>query len=97
MEAFNKFAAKELPVGSDELGDMSAPSEEDWDGLIRLMGLTAADRQRINDLIEFRQKPLFVLPRQAGALVDVANAMDVLWDRFEGSGASRGESLSSAE
>jgi SEC-C motif len=83
VESLNRIAPDELPVSKDSLAHTTAPTDEEWESLIKLIGLTELDRSRMNDPLQVRQRPLFVLPGMRVLLVDMANTMDVVWDRFE--------------
>ena len=80
----SELAPDQLPTAVTSLTTLSPPpTEKEWEGVISLIGLTGDQRKSITDPIEVRQKSLFVLPDRRVILIDVANAMDALWDAFE--------------
>jgi hypothetical protein len=84
VQRLNEVAPDLLPVGREDLSFLDAiPSEEEWEALISLIGLTTENRKQISSPIEVRNRPLFVLPDKSVLLPGISNAMDVLWDRFE--------------
>lgn len=52
-------------------------------GLEQLIGLSPATRVGLSDVVEVKQRPLYFLNDKRVVLVDLANAMDALWDSFE--------------
>jgi len=52
-------------------------------GLEQLIGMTQAKRAGMADVVEVKQSPLFFLNDKRVVLVDIANAMDALWDALE--------------
>lgn len=84
FQKLNAVAPDILPVGMNDLKEMEQSyTKEEWYGLIDLVGLTVTNRNEMTDPIEVRQKPLFVLPDNRFILVDLSNALDVLWNKFE--------------
>ena len=84
IDALTKLAPEIFPVNKDDLTNMDPPlTESEWNALIDLIGLTVINRSHMTDAVEVRQKPLFVLPDDRVLLVDISNALDVLWDEFE--------------
>lgn len=80
----SELAPDQLPTSLTSLTSLSpSPTETEWEGLISLIGLTRDGRKAMTDPIEVRQKSLFVLPDRRVILIDLANAMDALWDAFE--------------
>lgn len=77
----SELAPDQLPTSLTSLSP--PPTEKEWDGLISLIGLTGDVRKAMTDSIEVRQKSLFVLPDRRVILIDLANAMDALWEAFE--------------
>jgi len=72
-------ALQYFPVSREQLG----ASEEEWEGLLRLIGFSKAERLRIPEPSFVRERPLFVLPDRRVLVVDVSSALDALWDAFE--------------
>lgn len=84
VEILNKIAPELLPVNLNDLADLEPPpTKQEWEALINLIGLTTTHREVINDSVEIRQRPLFVLPDNRVVLADISNALDVLWNQFE--------------
>jgi hypothetical protein len=80
----SELASDQLPTSLTSLASLTPPlSEEEWEGLISLIGLTGYIREAMTDSVEVRQKPLFVLPDGRVILIDISNAMDALWNAFE--------------
>ena len=78
------LAPEMLPVSKEDLSNLNLPlTDEEWNALISLIGLTVQNRANITDPIDIREKPLFVLPDNRVVLIDISNALDVLWDKFE--------------
>src|ERR1043166_1865351 len=84
ISRLNETAPQQLPVNVAALANVSpAPTEAEWDALISLIGLTTEIRTTLTDPIEIKQRPLYVLPDKRVILVDIANALDALWDAFD--------------
>ncbi len=82
--SLNLVAPQVIPVGQSDLSDLEPPPTlEEWDGLIRLIGMTGEDRSRMSARVDVRQRPLFVLPDRRAILVDISNGLDTLWEAFE--------------
>ncbi|NBK97878.1 MAG: hypothetical protein EOM50_07645 [Erysipelotrichia bacterium] len=58
-------------------------TEEEWNALISLIGLTTEKRTQITNQIEIRNHPLYVLPDGRVLLIDISNAFDVLWETYD--------------
>ena len=87
FQHLNKIAPEVLPVSLNNLSSIEPlPTTQDWEGIINLIGLTIVNRKTMSDPVEVRQRPLFVLPDNRVILVDISNALDVLWDKFEQAG-----------
>jgi len=69
----------EYPVSLQSLGF----SDDESAGLEQLIGLTAANRADLTDVVHVRNHPLFFLNDKRVLYVDIANAMDALWEAFE--------------
>jgi hypothetical protein len=77
-------APEAIPVGVSDLDDLSpSPTTEEWEGLIRLVGMTKSYSDSITEIVGVRSRPLFVLPDSMVVLVDISNCLDALWDGFE--------------
>ncbi|NKQ34757.1 MAG: NERD domain-containing protein, partial [Chloroflexi bacterium] len=73
-----------IPVSKQELTNLDEfPSEKEWSALIKLIGLTTDYRHKMEEPIEVRSKPLFVLPDDCLYLGDISNTFDALWGQFE--------------
>ena len=84
VERLNELSWDMLCIGPDDLNFLCRkPSPEEWSALLNMIGLTPETRKLISEPVEVRQKPLFVLPDERVVLMDVSNALDVLWERFE--------------
>ncbi len=84
VKRLNEVAPSTLPVSRSTLTSLEPPlSDEEWAGLIDLIGLTNEKRKEMHDPVEVRQKPLFVLPDNLVLLADISNALDSLWEGFE--------------
>jgi hypothetical protein len=84
VERLNEISWNMLPVGPDDLDFLDTkPSPKEWSALRSLIGLTPENRKIMSKHVEVRQRPLFVMPDERVVLVDVSNALDVLWERFE--------------
>lgn len=57
-------------------------------GLEQLIGMTPAKRAGMADVVEVKQIPLYFLNDKRVVLLDIANAMDALWDAFESAARS---------
>ncbi len=80
----NLVASQVIPVRQSDLSDLEPPPTlEEWDGLIRLIGMTGEDRSQMSAPVGVRQRPLFVLPDKRAILVDISNGLDTLWEAFE--------------
>ncbi|MBP6004517.1 MAG: SEC-C domain-containing protein [Pyrinomonadaceae bacterium] len=67
------------PVRLQDLG----LSDDEVVGLKQLIGLTSANRADLASAVEVRQRPLYILDDGRVVMLDIANAMDALWDAFE--------------
>ena len=67
------------PVCLQDLG----LSDDEAAALQQLIGLTSANRGALASAVEVRQRPLYVLNDGRVVMLDIANAMDALWDAFE--------------
>lgn len=84
VEGLNKVAPTTIPVSHTTLKHIDkCPSEEEWQALRDLIGLTVENRKHMTDPFEVRKRPLFVLPDNSVVLADLSNALDALWDKFE--------------
>lgn len=80
----NEITPDIIPVGLDDLGFLDTkPLREELAALRNLIGLTPENRKHMSEPVGVRQRPLFVLPDKRVLLVDVSNALDMLWERFE--------------
>jgi hypothetical protein len=85
LMTLNYVTPQVLPVGPSELSGVEpGPGAEEWDALINLMGMTAADRTKMSSPVDVRERPLFVLQDKRVVLVDISHGLDTLWDAFEG-------------
>lgn len=84
VRGLNQSAVELLPVRREDIEQLiPSLTAEEWKVLIHLIGLTPDSRSSISDPVEVRQKPLFVFSEEQVILLDLANAMDVLWDVFD--------------
>lgn len=84
LNGLGLLAPELLPVSQDDLINLDPPlTTQEWDALINLIGLTVENRASLTNPVQVRQKPLFVLPDNRVLLIDISNALDVLWEEFE--------------
>jgi len=84
IEGLNEVALEAAAVALSDITDIEPRvTEREWEGLIRLIGLTIEDRQGMADPIEVSKRPLFVLPNNSVFFVDGSHILDLLWVRFE--------------
>jgi len=84
VEALNSAAPVYLPVAFSGLQSLEPPlTLEEWNRLIDLVGMTPTLRQTMSDPLEVKARPLYVMPDRRVILVDIANALDVLWEVFD--------------
>ena len=84
IEGLNEVALEVATVGLSDIKDIEPRvTEREWEGLIKLIGLTIQDRQGMVDPIEIRERPLFVLPNNRVFFVDGSHILDLLWVRYE--------------
>lgn len=79
VQKMSDLGFADYPVHLQNLGFTDA----EVTGLEQLIGMTSASRPGISDVVEVRQKPLYFLNDKRAVLVDIANAMDALWDALE--------------
>jgi hypothetical protein len=74
-----------LPVRLEslELRELEV-SPEEWDALIKLIGLTSEHIREMDDPITVQTRPLYVLPDRSVVLVDISTAFDALYTAYEG-------------
>lgn len=60
-----------------------ALTDAEWNALLSLIGLTTEAREKMQEPVEVRNRPLYVLPDGRVLLVDVSNAFDALWEAFD--------------
>lgn len=83
-EELGKHAIDMVPVGREELNLLDkAVTESEWEALIALIGLSTELRTKMKDPLEVRQRPLYIMPDGRVVLIDMSNALDVLWDRID--------------
>lgn len=76
--------SSKLPVRRSDLkGLVPPPTKEEWKALINLIGLTKQKRLAMKQVIQVKERTLFVLPYGSVLLSDISNTLDSLWDRFE--------------
>lgn len=84
VSCLNAVAPEVLPVDFKDIDDLEPmPTPEEWEGLINLIGMTKDKREAMSEIVEVRERPLFVLPDNRVILIDISNALDALWDSFE--------------
>ena len=84
VTAMNALAPQHLPVSRDQISiDGQAPTTEEWQALIDLIGMTVQDRAAMTGVIDVRSRPLYALPDGRVLLTDIGHALDILWERFE--------------
>ncbi|HEV8366882.1 MAG TPA: SEC-C metal-binding domain-containing protein [Pyrinomonadaceae bacterium] len=79
----NEHAFEKLPVELNRLNALPVPTEREWQSLINLIGLPKDVRNGLTDPIEIKSRPLYVLPDDRVLLVDIANALDAVWDALD--------------
>ncbi len=79
VQKVSELGFAEYPVHLQNLGFTDAEVA----GLEQLIGMTSANRAGLSDVVEVKQRPLYFLNDKRVLLVDIANAMDALWDAFE--------------
>ncbi|MBK6588007.1 MAG: hypothetical protein IPG22_06840 [Acidobacteria bacterium] len=79
VRKLSELGFAEYPVQLQNLGFTDAEVK----GLEQLIGMTFANRADISDVVEVKQRPLYFLTDGRVVLVDIANAMDALWDSLE--------------
>jgi len=82
-EALATVPPDEVPVPREEIRLSPAPTVEEWQGLISLIGCTSEARTAMQYPVEMQQRPLYVLSKHHVLLCDISNAMDQLWHAFE--------------
>lgn len=88
-ELINELATTPWTVVRDDLAiEGLPPSQEEWEALIRLIGLTASNRATMRAGAEVRERPLLVLPDGTVVLMNIAHALDVLWERYDAAARS---------
>lgn len=78
VQKMSELGFESYPVHLGSLGF----SDDEAAGLEVLIGLTSANRADISDVVNVKQRPLYILDDKRVLFVDVANAMDALWDAF---------------
>lgn len=73
----------EVPIPRQAVQLIPAPTEDEWQGLITLIGCTPEQRALMDDPVKMQRRPLFVLPENRLLLCDISNAVDQLWNGFE--------------
>lgn len=79
VQKMSELGFTDYPVHLQALGF----SDEEAAGLEGLIGLTSVNCADVADVVHVKQRPLFVLNDKRVLFVDVANAMDALWDAFD--------------
>lgn len=79
VQKMSELGFESYPVHLQSLG----LGDDEAAGLEKLIGLTAENRADISDVVNVKQRPLYFLSDKRVLFVDVANAMDALWDAFE--------------
>lgn len=83
-EARSNLGYDHYPTDLKSLSNITpALTNTEIEGLINLIGMTVDKRKTLNEIIEVRQNPLYVLPDQRVVVVDPPNAMDALWEAFD--------------
>lgn len=83
-EARSNLGYSHYPIDLRSLPNIApALSEIEIEGLINLIGMTIDKGKGLNEIIEVRQSPLYVLPDQRVIVVDLPNALDALWEAFD--------------
>jgi hypothetical protein len=84
IEGLNEVALEVAAVGLSDITDIEPRvTKREWEGLIKLIGLTIEDRQGMADPVGVSKRPLFVLPNNRVFFVDGSHILDLLWLRFE--------------
>ena len=79
VRKMSELGFADYPIHLQNLGFADAEVH----GLEQLIGLTSAHRANISDVVEVKQRPLYFLTDKRVVIVDIANAMDALWDALE--------------
>ncbi|MFC2022957.1 hypothetical protein ACFLTL_02235 [Chloroflexota bacterium] len=84
VSILSAIAPEVMPINLKDIKDIKPrPILEEWEGLISLIGLTKETRLPMSETVDVRRRPLFVLPDDRVILVDISNALDVLWESYE--------------
>lgn len=79
VQKISELGFDDYPVSIQSLGFTDAEVA----GLEQLIGMTSASRAGITDVVEVKKRPLYFLNDERVMMVDIANAMDAMWDAFE--------------
>jgi hypothetical protein len=79
IECLNELAPLILPVGHIDV----AATKDEWDSLCLLLGMTPEVRAQMNDPVEVRERPLFVMPDGRCMLAGDVHALDIVWERYD--------------
>ena len=55
----------------------------EWTALLSLIGLTPQEREKMQEPVEVRNRPLYVLPDGRVLFVNLSNVLDALWEAFD--------------
>jgi hypothetical protein len=55
----------------------------EWNALRSLIGLTIQEREKMQEPVEVRNRPLYILPDGRVLFVDISNTFDALWEAFD--------------
>lgn len=81
--ALSSIPPDEVPVSREHIMLSPSPTLQEWEGLINLIGITPESRKSLQDPVEMRRRPLYVLPGNRLLLCDISNAVDQIWQAFE--------------
>jgi hypothetical protein len=82
-QALSRLPPDDVPVSPDHTQVSPAPTIEEWQGIIALIGCTAESRTSMQDAVEIKKRPLYVLSGNRLLLCDISNAVDQVWCAFE--------------
>jgi len=82
-QSLANFPPDDVPVSRELVRLSPQPTADEWQALIGLIGCTPEARNVMQDPVEMRRRPLYVLPSNHLLLCDISNSADQLWHAFE--------------